>query len=47
MTLTDQMRLADICAHLENHRAMGMDVSSREAEFFLKVIEQMRQGERK
>jgi hypothetical protein len=51
LTLTERTRLAEIRAGLEKHRALGLDVSAWESEFFLGVIDRLvarlNQAERK
>lgn len=39
LTISEQSRLAEIRAALERHRAMGVDVSTWEAEFFMGLID--------
>ena len=41
MTTDEQLRLATVRVALEKHRAMGVDVSAWEAEFFVGIIEKL------
>jgi hypothetical protein len=41
LTTREQRRLAEIRAALEKQRAMGVDVSAWEAEFFFGVIDRL------